>query len=142
MDVKFSGQVEDNNTARARYMQYTANHGDNLGPQTFRLQMGNAFGWGFEAYRFVYPSDFNYPNAGLRLEALPGSKDFRAQIPPGNDLTTDRIGLRDDDPVASRGMIFDLDFARIRIATLLGDYAGVHYGPAKCWTGSVFRSPP
>jgi hypothetical protein len=119
LDVKFSGQVEDNNTARATYMNLMDNHMDNLGFQNYTRGTSSRVGWSFESYGFVYPSDFNYPGANLHLDRdaqwrwYAGAQvqrpavNFNARIPPGND--TSNPALRDDDPVASQGMIFDLD---------------------------------
>jgi hypothetical protein len=107
--------VEDNNTARAYYSQYTVQQRGNLGPQHLRQRGGGVFGWSFEACGFVYPSDFNYPGAELHLDRdahwawyegmqqqPPWETNFNANIPPGND-TTQQVRLRDETSHPSPG---------------------------------------
>ena len=126
--VATSGYVSDDNEKRDSYYEWT-----DVGTAKLELQRyGNGddrMGWGTEARGSVSPGDFEYPGSNLKLERdidayyygtnlIPQKvKTFGDAFPYGND--TSPLFWRDDNPVDSRGFIYDLDALGLPVPNML-----------------------
>lgn len=115
VNVAFSGPVSNGNDKREDYKDVTVADTYDLGLQHYDDQENEAvwIGWGFEVSAQVHPSDFSYPLVELKLERDAqcsywlGSEVISNPTQFSND--TSHEDWRDDDPVDSDGMIYDID---------------------------------